>query len=770
MVTKILKNTFIGGELSNKMQNRFDFSKYSSSAKYIENFNLQKEGNISFRDGSFYIANLNIDNDTIKKVRLLEWIKNETTIYLLVFSNKSLKIYSNFVLLTTLETPYDLENIKNIQIDYCGNNLYIVDGIHTPYFLNNIGNNFTLKFADFSENDGTPPWDDENLSDITLKASAASGNITITASRDLFNDTYLNKFIKIKNAGNKTTGYAKITSIISATVVNATVIKNIPITTAVSDWWVSLAPSTLIFYQSRLWYAKDNRIYASRTQDNDGLSRFNDFTTGADEDYAISLVNTIFKTPILWLKATDRILFAGTTTTLFQINNTSTNGYISPKNLPYITPFSNDGCKAINPLQINNNVFFVSVIGIQNDTGSRLNVVSYSWESEGYNVSNLNIFNENINKEGIIEIAYVRSYDDVVYCLKTNGEISCLNYNANESILGWSRFTSAGYNRSLGKNGADGFIESITSLRQVDGSDLLVLCVRRNINGIIKRYIEYIPKTQFEIDKVEYFTGNEAEDNKKYLYDLFQLQINMCHLDCSSKYDGKINKTFTITNTAKGESIFTCNDFIFTQADIGKQITETFDYDSIDGVADIVEYIDEHNVKINILIEFSRLTQDGFVLSTNKITGLEYLEGKRVSTWVDGGIGGEYIVKDGKIDLQFQGSFILVGLKYIGKIQTLNFNFDNQQGQNSCDLKKSINKINIFFYNTVSCKVGTNPYKLDYKYISPSSILGKVPTIFNGVSTFTVMDTPQQDKSLFFYKDDYSPCTIQFINIHINYA
>ena len=431
MVTKILKNTFIGGELSNKMQNRFDFSKYSSSAKYIENFNLQKEGNISFRDGSFYIANLNIDNDTIKKVRLLEWIKNETTIYLLVFSNKSLKIYSNFVLLTTLETPYDLENIKNIQIDYCGNNLYIVDGVHTPYFLNNIGNNFTLKFADFSENDGTQPWDDENLSDITLKASAASGNITITASRDLFNDTYLNKFIKIKNAGNKTTGYAKITSIISATVVNATVIKNIPITTAVSDWWVSLAPSTLIFYQSRLWYAKDNRIYASRTQDNDGLSRFNDFTTGAEEDYAISLVNTIFKTPILWLKATDRILFAGTTITLFQINNTSANGYISPKNLPYIAPFSNDGCKAINPLQINNNVFFVSVIGIQNDTGSRLNVVSYSWESGGYNISNLNI-----NKEGIIEITYVRSYDDVVYCLKTNGEISCLNYNANESILG----------------------------------------------------------------------------------------------------------------------------------------------------------------------------------------------------------------------------------------------------------------------------------------------------------------------------------------------
>lgn len=768
MVLKVLKNTFIGGELSSKMQNRFDFSKYSSSAKYIENFNLQKEGNISFRDGSFFVCDLHTDDDTTKKIRLLEWVKNENTIYLLVFSNKYLKIYSNFVLLATLKTPYSMDNINNIQIDYCGNNLYIVDGIHTPYVLNNVDNKFTLTAVDFSLNDATPAWEEENLTDITLKASGKTGDITITSNKDFFDDTFLYKFIKIKNAGDKTTGFAQITNINNSKSVNAKVIKEITITGAVSDWWVSISPSAIIFYQSRLWYGKENRLYASRTQTNDGIPRFNDFTTGSDEDHAISLTNTMFRTPILWLKATDKILFAGTTTTLFQINNTQSNGYLSPKNLPVITPFSNDGCKNINPLQINNFVFFVSVIGIQNDTGSRLNAISYSWENAGFNVSNLNIFNENINKEGIIEIAFVRSYDDIVYCLKTNGEISCLNYDANEQILGWSRFTSAEYNRLLKKNGTDGFIESITSLRQTDGSDLLVLCVRRKINGTIKRYLEYIPKTQFEISKIEYFTGNKQEDEKKYLYDLFQLQINMCHMDCCSKYDGTIQEQFTITEN--NGTIFTCNKYTFKTSDIGRQITENFNYNYTDGVADIIDYIDEHNIRIKILSPFSKNQQNSFVLSTNKITGLGYLEGKTVCAWTDGGIGGEYIVKNGEIEIQSQSNFILIGLKFIGKIQTLNLNFDNQQGSNSTDLKKSINKINVFFYNTVSCKIGTNLYNFDYQYISPSSNLGKAPTIFNGINSFTIKDEPQEDKSLFFYKDDYSPCTIQFINIHVNYS
>ena len=770
MATKILKTTFIGGELSNKMQNRFDFAKYNSSAKLIENFDLQKEGNISFRNGSFFIDDLEINDDINRKVKLIEWVKTENVIYLLVFSNLQLRIYQNFELKETLTTPYTTENIFNLQYDHIGNNFYLIDGVHTPYILNNVGDNFTLSYVSFGANDATPPWGEENLTDATLKASATTGNITIISSENLFDSTYLHKYIKLKNITTDTTGWARITAINSETSVNATVVKTLTTTATTTDWWISTAPSSIIFYQSRLWYAKDNWIYASRTQTNDGTPRFNDFTTGADEDHAITLLNTMFRTPILWLKATDKILFAGTTTTLFQINNTNSNGYLSPTNLPVITPFSNDGCKAVIPLQKNTSIFFVSVIGIQDDKGSRLNVISYNWEASGYNVSNLNTFNENINKEGIIEIAFIRSYDDLVYCLKSNGEIACLNYDSEQQILGWSRFTSAGFNRRLGKNGKDGVIESITSLRQTDGSDLLVLCVRRNINGNIKRYIEYIPKTQFEIDKIEYYTGNEEQDKKNYMYDLLQLQLNMVHLDCSSKYDGLQNKSFTLSSIEKGEAIITESTFEFSENDIGRQIKEDFSYDNQNGVAEIVEFISATSVKVNILVPFKTTNITSFAISTDKITGLEYLEGKIINIWADGGVGREHIVENGTINLQYQSFFIIAGLKYIGKIQTLNFNFDNQQGNNTSDLKKSINKINIFFYNTVSCKIGTNPYKLDYKYISPSEKLGSVPTIFNGVNTFTIMDSPNTDKSLFIYKDDYSPCTIQFINTHVNYS
>lgn len=769
MVSKLIKSTFIGGELSNKMQNRFDFDKYNSSAKFIENFNLSKEGNIAFRNGSYFISDLGTDDleDEIpsRKVRLLNWIKNENTIYLLVFSNLAVKIYRDFELKTTLTTIYTLTDIFNLQIDYVGNNLYLVDGIHTPYLLNNINDVFTLNAIDFT----TPPWDEENLSDLTMKASATTGTINIVASKDLFDNTHLHKYLKFKNAGNNATGFAKITEIKNKTTVKAIVKTTLPTTNAITDWNFSSSPASIIFYQSRLFFAKNNWLYGSRTQSNDGTPRFNDFTTGVDNDHAISLVNTMFKTPILWLKATDKTLFAGTTTTLFQLNNSTTNGYLTPSNLPAITPFSNDGCKNIPPLQINNNVFYVSVVGIQNDKGSRLNVLGYNFESNGYQVNNLNLFNEDINKEGIVEIAFLRNYDDLVYCLKANGEISCLNFDANQSILGWSRFTSAEFDRRKGNQNKDGVVESITALRQIDGSDLLVLCVRRYINGIVKRYLEYIPKVQVALDRTEYYTGNEAKDNADYLYDLYQLQLNLNHLDCTSIYNGRQAKSFTLSSMQKGESLITNSTYKFTINDLGREIKEVFDYNNQNGVAEIIDFIDETSVKINIKVPFYTKEITQFILTTDKITNLEYLENKTVYTWIDGGVGREHLVKNGSINLQYQGAFILVGLKYLGKIQTLNFNQSFQDG-NTIDLKKHLNKINIFFYNTVSCKVGTSLYKTDQLYISPSETLGKVSLIFNGVKNFILKDNPEESKYLFILKDDFSPCTIQFINIHINYA
>lgn len=767
MVTKILKSSFIGGELSSKLQNRFDFQGYQNSAKFIENFYITKEGNLNFRNGTYFYADtgLNVQTNT-REVKLAQWIRSDSLIYLLQFSNLSLKIYKNGVLIKTLTTVYTTSDLSNIQFDMLGNIFYIVDGIKTVYILTlTLTEDFTFTPIDFA----FPPFDEENTTAITISSSAtALGNTTLTASASLFDATYLNKYIKIRNSGTGAYGYVLITGITNSTTATGTIKMVLPFTTATLNWSVSVSPSAIIFYQSRLWFAKNNRIYGSRTQSNDGAPRFNDFTTGTSEDNAVSLVNTMFKTPILWLKSTDRNLIAGTSTTLFQLNSTSTNGYLSPINLPVIVPFSNTGCKSIVPLQENNNVFFVGIIGIQNDTGSRLNSIRFDWASDGYQVLNTNLLNDEINKEGIVDLCYTKGYDDILYCLKSNGEISGLNYNPEQQINGWFRLNIAGFNRQKGFDNNDGVIESITALRQLDGSDLLVMCVRRYINGSIKRYLEYITNSIKNIEETEYYTGNEELDKTTYLYYLNQLQLNYNYLDCASIYNGLVNKNLTISQTSLGLATITSTDYTFLSTDVGREIHETFNVNLQNGVCTIVEYVSATEVKVNVQILFNSTTITNFIITTNTINGLGYLEGKTITTFIDGGAGQDYTVSSGTINLQYQGAFIIVGLKYKGIVKTLNFNIQSQDGTSS-DLQKHINVIDVYFYNTMNCKIGTSLYKTDNLFIGPSQMLGKAPYLFNGFKSFIIKDSPSYDKYIYILKDDATPCNIQFINMHINY-
>ena len=204
---------------------------------------------------------------------------------------------------------------------------------------------------------------------------------------------------------------------------------------AVDDWALSVVPTTVLFYQGRLWYGDENKIVGSRTQTTNGTPRFDDFTMGSDADHAINLTNTIFKNPILWMKVVNNALIAGTSTQIYKIKCYN-DPVVTTTNLPEITPISNEGSKNIIPLQEQNNIFYVSIIGTTNDNGSRLSAIKYDYLSEGYQVLNTNIYSDEINKEGIIQCAYVKGYDDILYCLKSNGEITGMNYNPDQQIMG----------------------------------------------------------------------------------------------------------------------------------------------------------------------------------------------------------------------------------------------------------------------------------------------------------------------------------------------
>lgn len=767
-----LFTTFIGGELSSKMQNRFDYEKYQSSAKRIENFNITKEGNLNFRNGTYYNSTIsNLVNYTNSKipVKMFEWIRSETYIFLLLFryntttSKIDLNIYNNFTLIQSITTDYTIDSLEKIQMDYYGNYCYIVDGIGQPYKLTFNGLTFTLSKVVFD----VPCWDMQNLDGITLTSSGLSGNITITASAGYFIEADVGKYIKITKSDDNTSGYAKITSYTSATSISATTIQNLTTTTS-NVWQMSLTPTAVLFYQGRLWYGAENKVVASRTQDGNGLVRFDDFTLGSNAEDSINLTSAMFKTPILWIKPVNNALFCGTITNIFKISNDS-DPILSVNNLPNITPISNDGSNKVIPLQEQNNIFYISNVGVLSETGSRVNAIKYDFYSSDYQIINLNLFNDEINREGIIKTCYVKGYEDYLYCLKTNGEISVLVYNPEQSILSWFRLIiGGGWDRQLGKN-SECVVEDIQKLRQANGSEVLVLIVKRTEGNNIVRTIEYLSQPNYIVDESDYYTGDKDYDKKKYQYFLYQSQLNQNYLDCASVYNGFQEKTATLSVNELGEATFSCSTYSFTNSDVGRSIQEYFEYNLIDGEALILEIVDEHSVKVNIQSLFSGTTILKWILTSDTITLPDIYKNKTIQTIVDGGIGQSYeIGNDGVLTLQAKASFVIVGFKYLGLVKTLNLNSLSQQGSTS-RLNKQINSFDICFLNTMSLKAGTNLYNLDVVYNGVSEIIGKPPFLFSGVKEFKTSDTPSKEKEVYFVKDDYSSCNIQFVSINIEY-
>lgn len=107
----------------------------------------------------------------------------------------------------------------------------------------------------------------------------------------------------------------------------------------------------------------------------------------------------------------------------------------------------------------------------------------------------------------------------------------------------------------------DGLYLSAATIPEENGDDELWTCVERTINGVTKRYIEYTPNSvDFPVFE-DYFTGedNQTADEDLYYDDLWNAQRSVVFADCALTYDGRDAATvgLTITGTLTSGSAVT---------------------------------------------------------------------------------------------------------------------------------------------------------------------------------------------------------------------
>lgn len=740
------QDSFNGGEISKALRCATRLEKYYNSAEYIKNWIITKEGNARYREGFKYVdATKSSDQAVFKR-----FVSTDNKQYLLVFTNLFLTVYRDNTQVAQIASPYRTADLYNIQDSQEKDIMYLYDGVHAEYKLTQTATDtFTIAYVSYS--DYTPPFIQENLTTATITASAATGNITLTASASLFLATDIHRYVKIRSGANK--GWARITAYTSGTVVSATVesAANIPTLAAVDTWSFSPVPTSGCFFQGRRYIANITNIWGSKVPDDDGTTNYDDFETGANAEDGCLFTSALLSPGVRWITSNDKTLFSASKSRVLDLGPADTSDIISVVNPPEFKTIATDGSSTVPIIIKNNTIFFI------NDTGRRLNTVNYNFEVDGYEVIDVNLLSNEILGSNVLQIAMQESTENIAWCVNASGLLLGLNYLPSQSVIPWFRIEN-------------GTIESVVSLPRENGGDRIYIVTKRTINGSEVRYIEYLDDYVQMPEKLDYYTGDEEADEENYEFATWQLQKGYNNVDSFITYDGSdsTNSTQTMTPSATtGDDItFTAGGALFASSDVGREIWEK---DGI-GIARIISYTSNTVVKCNILVDFastSAIAAESWYFTKSTFDGLDHLEGEEVTIISDGfEVGGTYTVSSGEITIPKQASQVSIGLKYKGIMKLMYIQGGSAKG-NSRIQKHLINRFAISVRDSIGGKIGTDIYNLAEILYGPPKINGRAILPFTGLKEITIFDKAEQEKNLYILQELSQPLTIQLLTANI---
>jgi hypothetical protein len=420
-------NNFSAGELSRSFFGKTDVEEYFKGVAEMTNFLPNRQGGASFRPGTIKVDTLNYTRAGV----LFPFSPRDNEKYgIFLVPGLPAQIYdTNAGAITINQSPYiwnrridftdastawtsvtdthdHILKVDSLQIASTGDVMIIVDGtgelapiviIRTSpgvFYIDSLIYPSLVNALPFLTPPNTffrVPYKDPNLNNNKrLKPSATTGNITITAQDStaapipFFTGDVVGTYVKITHiAPTAGTGVAIITSKVSDSVVNATVVLNFGGTTAETvfetSYWnpVDGYPKSVCFFEGRLVFGGNNRypdmiwlsntgnIYQfmqrklsqDKTADNSGYGFYGDVKATDPFNFIPAAVGA---NTIQWLHPADSLL-VGTTENEFAISG----GQDSALSLAalFSRNISSHGSSKVQPVKIGSSIVFVSLDG-----------------------------------------------------------------------------------------------------------------------------------------------------------------------------------------------------------------------------------------------------------------------------------------------------------------------------------------------------------------------------------------------------------------------
>jgi len=526
----------------------------------------------------------------------------------------------------------------------------------------------------------------------------------------------------------------------------------------------NLLPGASAFYEARLFYARNDdepdTFWGSRSPDSAGAVRYDDFTTGTDDDNSIkNTIASVEGNVIFWLAPTDRLLAMGTFGSTFKATGAGTNEEaITPTNIS-VRPVDFVGAASIEPVFHENILIYVQ-------RGLRT-VRSFEFDTlnESFISVDRNLVADHITEGILKQVVFQTGRPDLFWAVLEDGTLIGLTFKSREDVSGWHRHETTG---------TDAKYLSIAIMFQEDNFDQLWYIAERTIDGVTRRYVEFFEDEPEIPEFDDFFTGRDDKDANDLTFRnaMFEAQKEYVHLDAALTFDGTApgsaaGATMSLAAVTGTGITFTAGAAVFVAGDVGREIWKK----SIDGVGNgraTITTVDSSTVVTCLItVDFDNtnvIPAGSWYLTTDSITGADHLEGEIVGVVTDGGIHPDRTVTNGAISLDSQASKVHIGLKYVGFIKTMSIEAAATIGP-AQSKPMNIDQLNIRFFQTLGASYGTDLYEMeDILFRNSADFTNRPPPLFTGDKPLHLSDNWEDGKNVYIQQLQPLPCIVQLLD------
>lgn len=353
--------------------------------------------------------------------------------------------------------------------------------------------------------------------------------------------------------------------------------------------------------------------------------------------------------------------------------NQGSNDVITPETPPNVRIQSYDGAAPIRPIVTGSNGLYVQT------GGQVIRDIGFDFSSDSYIGVDLTVRSTHLFRDKtIVSWCYAKNPNKLIWVVFDDGTFACLTYMKEQQVWGWTS-------------------------QETDGRVKWCAAIQEGVNDAVYFAVER--------DGVNFI---ERLSDIKYTREVDQFFV-----DSGLTYDGSsMGKTIKVTASdygADNECTLTTEEDYFDTSMVGKFI-KMGTSDSL-ALIEIDSVTDARTATGFIQIGVPDSLQDVFVtswgLAVSKVTGLDHLEGKTVSTLCDGATGDQQVVNGGSITLDNPCVVIHAGLPMEALVKTLDLEL-SAPPESSRAKKKLINKVSVHVNRSSSFEAGSRLDALEY--------------------------------------------------------